>query len=176
MSLYHRKVLERETEQVICLKEDQRVIREELKKRGLIAFVANGSILPRQSGNSDLPMKDAVPFQSPKSMEITIQLRHRGSITGMGIRKGITLIAGGGYHGKSTLLEALEKGVYDHIAGDGREFVITDDTAWKLRAEDGRKIKDVDISLFINHLPNGRNTRRFSTLDASGSTHRRQIL
>ena len=98
------------------------------------------------------------------------QLRHRGSITGMGIRKGITLIAGGGYHGKSTLLEALEKGVYDHIAGDGREFVITDDTAWKLRAEDGRKIKDVDISLFINHLPNGRNTRRFSTLDASGST------
>lgn len=170
MSLYHRKVLERETEQVICLKEDQRVIREELKKRGLIAFVANGSILPRQSGNSDLPMKDAVPFQSPKSMEITIQLRHRGSITGMGIRKGITLIAGGGYHGKSTLLEAFEKGVYDHIAGDGREFVITDDTAWKLRAEDGRKIKDVDISLFINHLPNGRNTRRFSTLDASGST------
>lgn len=170
MSLYHRKVLERETEQVICLKEDQRVIREELKKRGLIAFVANGSILPRQSGNSDLPMKDAVSFQSPKSMEITIQLRHRGSITGMGIRKGITLIAGGGYHGKSTLLEALEKGVYDHIAGDGREFVITDDTAWKLRAEDGRKIKDVDISLFINHLPNGRNTRRFSTLDASGST------
>lgn len=170
MSLYHRKVPERETEQVICLKEDQRVIREELKKRGLIAFVANGSILPRQSGNSDLPMKDAVPFQSPKSMEITIQLRDRGSITGMGIRKGITLIAGGGYHGKSTLLEALEKGVYDHIAGDGREFVITDDTAWKLRAEDGRKIKDVDISLFINHLPNGRNTRRFSTLDASGST------
>ena len=170
MSLYHRKVPERETEQVICLKEDQRVIREELKKRGLIAFVANGSILPRQSGNSDLPMKDAVPFQSPKSMEITIQLRHRGLITGMGIRKGITLIAGGGYHGKSTLLEALEKGVYDHIAGDGREFVITDDTAWKLRAEDGRKIKDVDISLFINHLPNGRNTRRFSTLDASGST------
>lgn len=170
MSLYHRKVPERETEQVICLKEDQRVIREELKKRGLIAFVANGSILPRQSGNSDLPMKDAVPFQSPKSMEITIQLRHRGSITGMGIRKGIMLIAGGGYHGKSTLLEALEKGVYDHIAGDGREFVITDDTAWKLRAEDGRKIKDVDISLFINHLPNGRNTRRFSTLDASGST------
>ena len=170
MSLYHRKVPERETEQVICLKEDQRVIREELKKRGLIAFVANGSILPRQSGNSDLPMKDAVPFQSPKSMEITIHLRHRGSITGMGIRKGITLIAGGGYHGKSTLLEALEKGVYDHIAGDGREFVITDDTAWKLRAEDGRKIKDVDISLFINHLPNGRNTRRFSTLDASGST------
>ena len=170
MSLYHRKVPERETEQVICLKEDQRVIREELKKRGLIAFVANGSILPRQSGNSDLPMKDAVPFQSPKSMEITIQLRHRGSITGMGIRKGITLIAGGGYHGKSTLLNALELGVYNHIAGDGREYVIADETAQKLRSEDGRFIKNVDISMFINDLPNGRDTKDFSTADASGST------
>ena len=170
MSLYHRKVPERETEQVICLKEDQRVIREELKKRGLIAFVANGSILPRQSGNSDLPMKDAVPFQSPKSMEITIQLRHRGSITGMGIRKGITLIAGGGYHGKSTLLEALEKGVYDHIAGDGREYVITSDTAMKIRAEDGRCVSHINISPFINDLPNKKDTVNFSTEDASGST------
>ena len=170
MSLYHRKVPERETEQVICLKEDQRVIREELKKRGLIAFVANGSILPRQSGNSDLPMKDAVPFQSPKSMEITIQLRHRGSITGMGIRKGITLIAGGGYHGKSTLLEALEKGVYDHIAGDGREYVITSDTAMKIRAEDGRWVSHINISPFINDLPNKKDTVNFFTEDASGST------
>ena len=169
-SLYYKRLPAKEIEQVIFLSEDQRAVREELKKRNLIAFVANGSILPRQSGASDLPMKDAVPFQSPKSMEVTIPLRHHGQITGMGIPKGITLIAGGGYHGKSTLLQALEKGVYDHIAGDGREFAITDDTAWKLRAEDGRKIKDVDISLFINHLPNGRDTRRFSTLDASGST------
>ena len=155
---------------MICLKEDQRVIREELKKRGLIAFVANGSILPRQSGNSDLPMKDAVPFQSPKSMEITIQLRHRGSITGMGIRKGITLIAGGGYHGKSTLLSALQMGVYDHVTGDGREFVLVDETAVKLRAEEGRSIRNTDISMFINDLPNGKNTKSFSTPDASGST------
>ncbi len=169
-SLYYKRLPAKEIEQVIFLSEDQRAVREELKKRNLIAFVANGSILPRQSGASDLPMKEAVPFQSPESMQVTIQLPHRGRITGMGIKKGITLIAGGGYHGKSTLLQALEKGVYDHIAGDGREFVLTDDTAWKLRAEDGRKIKDVDISLFINHLPNGKDTRKFSTLDASGST------
>jgi len=88
----------------------------------------------------------------------------------MGVRRGITLIAGGGYHGKSTLLKALERGVYDHIAGDGREYVITDPTAVKIRAEDGRKVTDTDISLFINHLPSGRDTARFSTLDASGST------
>lgn len=169
-SLYYKRLPAKEIEQVIFLSEDQKAVREEMKKRNLIAFVAEGSILPRQSGASDLPMKEAVPFQSPGSMKVTMQLPHRGRITGMGIKKGITLIAGGGYHGKSTLLQALEKGVYDHIAGDGREFVLTDDTAWKLRAEDGRKIKAVDISLFINHIPSGRDTRRFSTLDASGST------
>lgn len=115
-------------------------------------------------------MRDAVPFQSPESMAVTLNLPHRGAVRGMGIRRGITLIAGGGYHGKSTLLKALERGVYDHVAGDGREFVITDSTAVKIRAEDGRKVTDTDISLFINRLPSGRDTSRFSTLDASGST------
>ncbi|MDE7018763.1 MAG: ABC-ATPase domain-containing protein, partial [Lachnospiraceae bacterium] len=108
--------------------------------------------------------------QSPETMAVTLKLPHKGELRGMGIKKGITLIVGGGYHGKSTLLKALERGVYQHIAGDGREYVITDETALKLRAEDGRKITNTDISLFINHLPNGKDTRKFSTLDASGST------
>ena len=135
-----------------------------------MAFVANGSILPRKSGVSDLPMADSVPFASPATMERTFVLPHRGKITGMAIPEGITLIVGGGYHGKSTLLEAIQMGVYDHIEGDGREFVITDDTALKLRAEDGRSIRNVDISLFINDLPNRKDTARFTTEDASGST------
>jgi len=159
-----------ELTKVIHLAEDQQFIREELLRLDLAAFVADGSILPRESGVSDRPMKDAIPFCAPESMAITLQLPHRGPVRGMGIRRGITLIAGGGYHGKSTLLKALERGVYDHIAGDGREYVITDNTAVKIRAEDGRKVTDTDISLFINHLPSGRNTTRFSTLDASGST------
>lgn len=91
-------------------------------------------------------------------------------ITGMGIPKGVTLIVGGGYHGKSTLLKALEAGVYNHIAGDGREYTVTDDTAVKVRAEDGRSIHDVDISMFIRNLPNGKDTVHFVTQDASGST------
>lgn len=115
-------------------------------------------------------MKASVPFTSPDSLRISINLPHKGKITGMGIPKGITLIVGGGYHGKSTLLNALELGVYNHIPGDGREYVITDATAVKLRSEDGRFIKDVDISMFINDLPNKKDTRCFSTLDASGST------
>ena len=159
-----------EVEQVTALAEDRHFIREELVRLELAAFVADGSILPRESGVSDRPMREGVPFRSPDSMAVTLNLPHRGAVRGMGIRRGITLIAGGGYHGKSTLLKALERGVYDHIAGDGREYVITDATAVKIRAEDGRKVTDTDISLFINHLPSGRDTAKFSTLDASGST------
>ena len=152
------------------LAEDQTFIRQELSRLDLAAFVADGSVLPRQSGVSDLPMKDSVVFSSPDSLRVTLTLPHRGKLSGMGIPRGITLIVGGGYHGKSTLLKALETGVYPHTAGDGREYVITDATAVKLRSEDGRVVKNVDISLFINDLPNKRDTTTFSTLDASGST------
>lgn len=152
------------------LAEDQQYIRQHLKEMGLVAFVANGSILPRESGISGRPMKRATAFVSPKELAVTMELPHAGTITGMGIREGVTLIVGGGYHGKSTLLKALELGVYNHIRGDGREYVITEDTAMKLRAEDGRSIQKVDISMFINDLPNGKDTRRFCTEDASGST------
>ena len=149
---------------------DQEYIRQELLRRKLIAFVADGSILPRESGISSRPMKNAIPFSAPESLRISMELPHKGTLTGMGIPQGITLIVGGGYHGKSTLLNALELGVYNHIPGDGREYVITDCTAVKLRSEDGRFIKDVDISLFINDLPNQKDTHCFSTHDASGST------
>ena len=151
-------------------KEKIQAVRDQLKEQGLVAFVADDAVLPRESGISSRPMKQSVAFTSPESLRVTMQLPHRGAVTGMGIPKGITLIVGGGYHGKSTLLTALELGVYNHIAGDGREFVITDETALKLRSEDGRFIKDVDISMFINDLPNGKDTHHFSTEDASGST------
>lgn len=152
------------------LAEDQTYIRSELEKQGLVAFVANGAILPRESGVSKRPMKGAVAFRSPKEMEIEMNLPNHGTIKGMGIRKGVTLIVGGGYHGKSTLLKALELGVYNHRAGDGREYVISEETGMKIRAEDGRSVKKVDISMFINNLPNGKDTKHFQTEDASGST------
>lgn len=157
-------------EKVLFLADDQLYIRQQLKEQELVAFVADGAILPRRSGVSAQPMKDAVAFVSPQEMAVTLQLPHRGALRGMGLRKGVTLIVGGGYHGKSTLLEALEKGVYDHIAGDGREYVLTDDSAMKLRAEDGRSIQQVDISMFIRNLPGGKDTGHFYTEDASGST------
>lgn len=129
-----------------------------------VGFPANGrSINAREL--------EKIVFQLlPKSMEVTWKLPHRGEISGMAIREGVTLIVGGGYHGKSTLLQALQWAVYSHIPGDGREYVVTDDTAFKIRSEDGRSICNTDISLFIRNLPNSKDTTSFSTLDASGST------
>ena len=167
---FYKNRSEKEVRDVIWLSEDQEFIRNELKRLDLVSFAADGSILPRETGISDRPMKGSVPFASPESLKITMNLPHHGPLSGMAVRRGITLIVGGGYHGKSTLLKALEAGVYNHIAGDGREYVITDDTAVKLRAEDGRSVNQVDISLFINDLPNRKDTSCFSTADASGST------
>ncbi len=152
------------------LADDQQFIREELERRGLVAFVADGAVLPRESGVSQRPMKQAVAFKSPDTLAVTLQLPHQGPLRGMGIRRGITVIAGGGFHGKSTLLKALERGVYNHIKGDGREFVITQESAYKLRAEEGRCVHETDISMFISNLPTKADTTCFSTENASGST------
>ena len=159
-----------ELKKAAYLADDQRFIRQELPRLGLAAFVADGAILPRESGISQKKMEGAVPFESPESLAVTLQLPHGGMLRGMGIRRGITVIAGGGFHGKSTLLKALERGVYNHIAGDGREYVITDETAFKLRAEEGRSIHEENISMFINHLPTKADTTDFTTENASGST------
>lgn len=169
-TLLYKNINTVELEQVICLSEQQFFIRNEMKKRGLIAFIADNSILPRKSGVSQEPLKNAIRFKSPESMKVKIDLPDGTSVYGMGIPKGITLIVGGGYHGKSTLLEALQMGIYNHIAGDGREYVFLDNTAVKIRAEDGRSITQTDISMFINNLPNKMDTKYFSTQNASGST------
>lgn len=170
-TLYYNKINTTALKKHVDLAVDQYYLRNELMKKGLVAFISNGSILPRESGISDKPLTNgAIPFMSPKHLETEFNLPNKGKIKGMGIPEGITLIVGGGYHGKSTVLKALERSVYDHIEGDGREFVITTDNATKIRAEDGRRIEKVNISPFINNLPNSQNTERFSTENASGST------
>ncbi|MEX2528891.1 MAG: ABC-ATPase domain-containing protein [Gemmatimonadota bacterium] len=152
--------------------EDGHALRSTLPERGLVAFVADGALLPRRSGVEDTPMEEShvVLFRSPDSLRVTIPVPHAGEVTGMGIPLGITLIVGGGYHGKSTLLRALECGVYNHRPDDGREQVVTLPDAMKVRAEDGRSVAGVDISSFIAPLPDGTDTRTFSTANASGST------
>ncbi len=169
-ALLYENIDHNELKNQISLMIDQEYIREELKRRNLVAFVADGSVLPRESGVSDKPLRDGIPFCSPKSFEIDMDLPSGKHISGMGIEKGITLIVGGGYHGKSTLLKALERGVYNHISGDGREMVITCSDAVKIRAEDGRNVEKVNISAFINNLPGNKDTHLFSTENASGST------
>lgn len=169
-ALFYRSLNAERVAQAVHLAEDQEALRGMLREEGLVAFVADGAVLPRESGVSDKPLRGAVPFASPETLRRTFELPHAGAVSGMAVERGVTLIVGGGYHGKSTLLGALQAGVCNHVAGDGREFVLADDTAVKLRAEDGRAVRDVDIALFVNDLPNGADTTRFSTLDASGST------
>lgn len=153
--------------------EDQCWLQNQLDSRNLVSFVVNGAILPRKSGVDDRPMdrQGAVSFQSPKRLEVSFTLPNAAAtISGMGIPKGISLICGGGFHGKSTLLEAIQVGIYPKIPGDGREFCVTSNSAYKIRAEDGRNVQSVDISTFINNLPFGKDTTNFTTPDASGST------
>jgi len=161
---------------VDCI-ENQEFIRSQLANRDLVAFVGNGAILPRESGASDrpLPAERAIPFEAPESLRVALPLARplpdgRTSIEGLGISTGVTLIVGGGYHGKSTLLKALERSVYPHVPGDGREWVVSAPDLMKIRAEDGRRVEQVDIGAFIGELPQGRSTENFSSDDASGST------
>ncbi|MGJ3245945.1 MAG: ABC-ATPase domain-containing protein [Elainellaceae cyanobacterium] len=151
--------------------EDTNWLRQQLQARGLVAFIPDGAVLPRRSGVDDRPLAEhCVSFQSPDTLRVAFERPNLGQITGMGISNGVTLIVGGGYQGKSTLLKAIALGVYNHIPDDGREMVVTTPSAVKIRAEDGRSIAGVDISPFINRLPQGRSTTRFSTANASGST------
>jgi predicted ABC-class ATPase len=171
-SLYFRELPEDKLYRHIETVEDAEFIRAKLKKLNLIAFVADNAVLPRASGIDPRPLRSErlVPFESCQSMRVSIKLPNYGSITGMGIPEGVTLIVGGGYHGKSTLLNALEHGIYNHIPDDGREFVVTNADAVKIRAEDGRSIQNLNIDPFISNLPFDQDTTTFSTANASGST------
>lgn len=156
-----------ELERYIKTYSHQQEIRRYMKEQGLCAFIANGSILPRENG-TDQPMKNAVPFKAADELLVRIVLSDGSVIEGMGIPNGITVITGGGYSGKSTLLDAIEMGIYNHIPDDGREYVLSELTALKTDAEDGRPISDLDISPFFKYLP-GKELENFSTLHASGS-------
>ncbi len=152
--------------------EDAHSLRGQLDDADLVAFIADGAILPRRSGVDQQPMagQQVVAFRSPAALRVELSLPHHGPVSGMGIGRGVSLIVGGGYHGKSTLLSALQHGIYAHRPGDGRERVASNARAVKIRAEDGRRVEKVDISPFINNLPHGRDTQRFCSDDASGST------
>jgi predicted ABC-class ATPase len=145
-------------------------LRGELERHGLVAFLADGSVLPRASGAASEPLAGALPLRAPPELRVELEAPHAGRLAGLGIPRGVTLVVGGGYHGKSTLLAAIAEGVYDHAPGDGRERVVTLADAVAIRAEDGRSVQGVDLRPFIGPLPLGRGTERFESDDASGST------
>ncbi len=149
---------------------DQEYLREWLIENNYVSFIADGSILPRESSISQKPLKGAKPFRSPGSLRVKVTLPSGRVLTGMPIPRGITVITGGGYHGKTTLLKSVLEGVYNHVRGDGREYVVSTKNIAYIEAEDGRIISCVDISSIINDLPSNTDTLCFSTLNASGST------
>lgn len=170
-SLKFNSIDEDELYRQLEVSEDADFIRHKLISQQLVCFVANGSILPRSSGNESAPLLEgAIPFQSPPELEVSFECPNRGLVTGMGIPAGITLIVGGGFHGKSTLLNAVSEGIYNHVPGDGRELVVTNPHVVKVKSEEGRNIHKVDIRAFIDHLPNQADTENFVTHNASGST------
>ncbi|WP_159813086.1 ABC-ATPase domain-containing protein [Actinomyces sp. zg328] len=151
--------------------EDHRALTAAVREAGWVSFLADGSLLPRRSGVSDEPLRSGgVALRAPESLAATVVLPHAGAVRGTAVPKGVTVIVGGGYHGKSTLLAAIERGVYPHVPGDGRELVATVPDAVKVRAADGRAVTGVDLTPFISHLPAGRDTAAFTTRNASGST------
>ena len=151
--------------------EDHAALQEILVERGWVAFLADGANLARRSGVSQLPLEGGIPLTAPETLAQTVQLPHAGAVRGTAIPAGVTVIAGGGYHGKSTLLNAIARGIYPHIPGDGRELVATVPEAMAVRAADGRAVTGVDLRPFISHLP-GRDAdpAQFTTANASGST------
>ena len=148
---------------------ERKEILAEMERRGLCAFVPDGAVLPRASGLSEMPLEGAVPFVAPEEMAVTLNACGR-EIRGMGIPKGISVITGGAFHGKSTLLQALTRAVYPHVPGDGREGIVVDETALRVGVEDGRSVRGTDLSMFVRDLPGGISTKDFNTLSASGST------
>ena len=154
----------------IATLEDHRALTAAVAVNGWVSFLADGSVLPRRSGVSDEPLTGGVALEAPDSMAATVELPHAGTVRGTVVGAGVNVIVGGGYHGKSTLLSAIERGVYPHMPGDGRELVATVSDAVKVRAADGRAVTGVDLTPFISHLPAGRDTASFTTRNASGST------
>ena len=167
--LYYNKSDESALQDYYRVLAERKAILAELETRGLCAFVPDGAVLPRASGLSEMPLEGAVPFTAPEQMAVTLNVCGR-EIRGMGIPKGITVITGGAFHGKSTLLQALIRSVYPHIPGDGREGIVIDESALRVGVEDGRSVRGTDLSLFVRDLPGGVSTKDFNTLSASGST------
>ena len=167
--VYYSKSDEKALQEHYRVLAERKEILAQLDSRGLCAFVPDGAVLPRASGLSELPLEGAVPFAAPEQMAVTLNACGR-EIRGMGIPKGITVITGGAFHGKSTLLQALIRAVYPHVPGDGREGIVVDETALRVGVEDGRCVRGTDLSMFVRDLPGGVSTKNFTTLSASGST------
>ncbi len=140
-------------------------IRGNLGSRGLAAFVAEGSVLPRREDDM-APMIDAVPFSCDAAASVEFEVPNGDPVRGWGVPEGFTALVGPSRHGKSVLADAVFAGVYNHIPGDGREYVVSVPDAVYVMAEEGRPVTSDDMSSFISPAP-GLDPSKFDSARAS---------
>ncbi len=168
-SLVYCNLDERELTAFVNSMEDADQIRQTLSMRGLLGFVADGSMLARM-GNTDFPDYEAVtPLRVDSDIQVEMEVPNGGTIKGLGIPAGLTLILGDSYSGRIDLMKALAAGIYNHIPGDGRELAVTVPDAVSVAAEPGRSVQKVDVSLFIKEMEAGSQPAEFSTAEAEPS-------
>ena len=146
--------------------EDADRLRQHLGASGQVSFIAEGELVARVAGD-DLPDYDHLfQIEIEESLIEEVEIPHSGSVRGLGIPNGLTLILGESNSGRVQLMDALAQGIYNHIPGDGRERVVTVADAVNIRTEVGRSIQQVDISAFASELPDGGNPASYSTHSA----------
>ncbi len=143
---------------------DQKLLRQGLRDKGLVSFVADGSKLARSLTHHRCFYRVAgpktgvsVPFRCPVELDpVEAELPASGGVvTGLGIRqREVLAVAGSNAQGKSTFLEGIIAGMDDHAPRDGRELVVT--ARGTSRAESTTiGLAGADISMFFSALPPG---------------------
>ena len=148
----------------VNLMNDADHVRHLLATRGWVSFVADHARLSRV-GDSDQPdLERAIPLVVDEALARNVDVPHAGALRGFGVPAGLTLILGDAYSGRAELMHAIGDGIYNHVAGDGREMVITVPDAVYVKAEPGRSVQRVDISAFVR--PTGANPAAFTNIHA----------
>ncbi len=146
--------------------EDADQLRQHLGASGQISFVAEGALLTRIKSEDTPDYERLIPLEVDDSLIDEVEVPHAGTVRGLGIPHGLTLILGESNGGRVDLTEAIAQGIYNHVPGDGRESVVTVADAVAIHSEAGRSIQQVDISAFATELLDGGNPASYSCKSA----------
>ena len=135
--------------------EDADEIRQSLMQQGLVGFVAEGSS----------PSPNGPALTIDESIRTEIGVPNAGTLNGLAIPSGVTVVLGDPLSGRHELVAALGDGVYNHIPEDGRSLIVTVPDAVRVCAEPGRPVRNVDLRAFLR---DSQAAASVSTASASG--------